>query len=140
MVPTIVSLAALGSCAPSGPGLSGLWQLSWQGRIGTERASVALQPSGQVLRGSLRSAWGSAPLSGSVHGSELSFTVGFPGPPPYRVLFSGVVRDGQIEGQAQPQDVNGHAFAGHGGEISSHYYTWTAVRAPPRGSKVGLPE
>jgi hypothetical protein len=49
------------------------------------------------------------------------------------VLFSGVVRDGQIGGQAQPQDVNGHAFAGHGGEVSPQYYTWTAVRAPPTG-------
>jgi hypothetical protein len=133
VVPAVVLLAATASCAGSGPGLAGQWQLSWQGRIGTERASVVLQPSGQVLHGSFRTSQGSAPLSGSAHGSEVSFAVGFPGPPRYRVLFSGVVHDDQIGGQAQPQDVNGHAFAGHGGEISPEYYRWTAVRAAPKG-------
>jgi hypothetical protein len=133
MIPAIVSLAAMGSCARLGAGLAGQWQLSWQGRIGTEQATVELHPSGQLLRGSFRSSRGSAPLSGAVHGSEVWFAVGFPGPPPYRVLFSGVVHDGQIGGQAQPQDVNGQGFAGHGGEISPQYYTWTAVRAQPKG-------
>jgi hypothetical protein len=133
LVPATLLLAATGSCARPGPGLEGPWQLSWQGRIGTEQATVELQPSGQVLLGSFRTSRGSAPLSGSVHGSEVSFAVGFPGPPPYRVLFSGVVHEDRIGGQAQPQDVNGRAFAGHGGEVSPQYYTWTAVRAAPRG-------
>jgi hypothetical protein len=133
MVPAVVLVAATGSCARSSPGLAGQWQLSWQGRIGTEQATVVLQPSGPLLHGSFRTSRVSAPLSGSVHGSEVSFAVGFPGPPPYRVLFSGVVHEDQIGGQAQPQDVNGQGFAGHGGEISPKYYTWTAVRAVPKG-------
>jgi hypothetical protein len=132
VVAAIVSVAVTGGCARSGSGLAGQWQLSWQGRIGTEQATVVLQTSGQVLQGSFRTSRGSVPLSGSVHGSEVSFAVGFPGPPPYRVLFSGVLHDGRIGGQAQPQDVNGRAFAGHGGEISPEYYTWTAVRAVPK--------
>jgi hypothetical protein len=127
----VVLLAATGGCARSASGLAGQWQLSWQGRIGTEQATVLLQPSGQVLNGSFRTARGSAPLSGSVHGAEVSFAVEFPGPPAYRVLFSGALRGNQIAGQAQPQDVKGRAFAGHGGEVSQQYYTWTAVRVAP---------
>ena len=124
-------LAAALGCVRSEPGLAGQWQVSWQGRIGTEQARISLQPTGQLLNGSLRTSRGSAPLSGSVHGPELSFAVAFPGPPPYRILFSGVAQGNQIAGQAQPQDVNGRVFAGHGGEVSQHYYTWTAVRTSP---------
>jgi hypothetical protein len=121
-------LGAAIACAPSVPGLAGQWQLSWQGRLGTETATVLLQPSGELLNGSFRTARGSAPLSGSVHGSAVSFAVAFPGPPPYRIVFSGVAKGDQIGGQAQPQDLNGFAFAGHGGEVSPQYYRWTAVR------------
>jgi hypothetical protein len=37
----------------------------------------------------------------------------------------------RIGGQAQAQDLNGRSFAGHGGEVSQQYYTWTAVRMAP---------
>jgi hypothetical protein len=131
MIAAMVLLAATGSCAR--PGLAGPWQISWQGRIGTEQATVDLRPSGQLLQGSFRTSRGSSPLAGTVRGSEISFSVAFPGPPPYRVLFSGVVHEDRIGGQAQPQDVNGRAFAGHGGEISPLYYSWTAARAAPKG-------
>ncbi|HEX2791669.1 MAG TPA: hypothetical protein VHN17_14665 [Steroidobacteraceae bacterium] len=124
-------LAALAGCARPEHGVAGRWLLSWRGRIGTEQATVLLQPSGQVLDGSFGSARGSLPLSGSVHGPELSFTVIFPGPPPYRILFSGVARGDRIEGEAQPQDTNGRTFAGHGGEVARDYYTWSATRVAP---------
>jgi len=126
-----VLLAAALGCTRSAPDVAGQWQLSWHGRIGTEEATVALRPSGQRLTGSFRTARGSAPLSGSLAGPKLSFTVNFPGPPPYRILFTGVAQDNQIGGQAQPQDVTGRAFAGHGGEVSRDYYSWSAVRAVP---------
>jgi hypothetical protein len=121
----------LAGCAHPNHGIEGQWRLSWRGRIGTEQATVLLQPSGQVLTGSFGSAHGSLPLSGSVHGAELSFTVDFPGPPPYRIVFSGVAQGDRIEGHAQPQDTRGAVFAGHGGEISRDYYTWTALRTAP---------
>jgi hypothetical protein len=124
-------LAAVSGCARPQAGLAGQWQLSWQGRIGTEQATLLLQPAGDTLSGSFRNTRGSAALSGSVHGPKLSFTVEFPGPPAYRIVFSGVAQGSQIRGEAQPQDVDGHAFAGHGGEIARDYYSWTATRAPP---------
>jgi hypothetical protein len=130
MAAVAVLLTAAG-CARSGPELAGQWQLAWQGRIGTEHATVVLQARGQVLNGSFRTAQTSVPLSGSVHGRELSFEVALTGPPPYRVRFSGTAQGDRIDGQALPQDVDGRAFAGHGGEVSQHYYTWTAVRVAP---------
>jgi hypothetical protein len=124
-------LAAMAGCARPQHGVAGQWQVSWQGRIGTEQATVLLRPKGQLLNGSFASARGGLPLSGSVHGPELSFTVDFPGPPAYRILFSGVARGDRIEGEAQPQDANGHSFAGHGGEVARDYYTWSATRVAP---------
>ncbi len=124
-------LAALAGCAAPQHGVEGRWQLSWHGRIGTEQAIVVLQPHGQTVSGSFDGARGSMPLSGSVQGSRLWFTVDFPGPPAYRILFSGVVQADRIEGKAQPQGVDGGAFAGHGGEVAPDYYRWSATRMTP---------
>jgi hypothetical protein len=124
-------LAALAGCAHPDPGPAGQWQLSWQGRIGSEQATVVLQPNGHALSGSFRTPRATAPLSGSVQGSRLSFAVDFPGPPAYRILFSGLAHGDRIEGEALPQDVNGRAFAGHGGEVAREYYTWSATRLAP---------
>jgi len=127
----LVTLVALAGCAAPEHGVAGRWQLSWRGRIGTEQAIVALQPHGQALSGSFNGAQGSLPLSGSLQRATLSFTVDFPGPPAYRILFSGVVQADRIEGNAQPQGVDGRAFAGHGGEVAPDYYSWSATRIPP---------
>jgi hypothetical protein len=131
-------LAAMAGCGRPDSGLAGQWQLSWQGRIGTEQASVVLQPDGQALSGSFRTARVTAPLSGSVQGPKLSFAVDFPGPPAYCILFSGLAHGNQIEGEAQPQDRNGRAFAGHGGEIARDYYTWSATRVAPQPARGDL--
>jgi hypothetical protein len=121
-------LAAMAGCSARQPGLAGQWRLSWEGRIGTEQATLLLQPAGRLLNGSLRTPRGSAVLAGSLDGSRLSFTVDFPGPPAYRIRFSGVAQGDQIQGEAQPQDAGGRAFAGHGGEVARDYYRWSAVR------------
>ena len=130
-VATVAVLLTAAGCARSGSELAGQWRLTWQGRIGAEHATFLLQPRGEVLNGSFRTAQSSVPLSGSVHGQELSFDVALAGPPPYRVRFSGTAQGNRIGGQAQPQDLDGRAFAGHGGEVSQQYYTWTAVRLAP---------
>jgi hypothetical protein len=128
---SIAVLAALAGCTPREQGLAGRWQLSWRGRIGTEQAVVVLRPSGQALSGSFTGAQGSLALSGSLSGARLSFTVDFPGPPSYRILFSGVAQADRLDGKAQPEGVNGGAFAGHGGEVAPDYYTWSATRLAP---------
>jgi hypothetical protein len=128
---SIAVLAALAGCAPREHGVVGRWQLSWRGRIGTEQAIVVLRPIGQALTGSFSGAQGSLPLSGSLDGARLSFTVDFPGPPSYRILFSGVAQADRLEGKAQPEGATGAAFAGHGGEVAPDYYTWSATRMAP---------
>jgi hypothetical protein len=126
--PLAAVLAATAGCSGRQPGLAGEWQLSWQGRIGTEQAALLLQPRGRVLNGSVRTPRGSVPLAGSLDGSRLSFSVDFPGPPAYRIRFTGVAQGDQIQGEAQPQDAGGRAFAGHGGEVVRDYYRWSAQR------------
>jgi hypothetical protein len=125
------ALAALAGCARPDPAPAGQWQLSWRGRIGTEQARLVLQSHGQQVTGSFNTPRGGAPLSGSLHEQSLAFTVDFPGPPSYRILFTGLVHGSRIEGEAQPQVGGGRAFAGHGGEVSPDYYRWSATRITP---------
>jgi hypothetical protein len=120
-------LAASGCARPTGA-LSGRWQLTWQGRIGAQRGTLSLQQHGSALSGTLRGASGAVPLSGSVNGARVWFAVSMAGPPPYGVAFAGSVQGGWMRGQAQPLDVQGRVFAGHAGEVSSQYYSWTAQR------------
>jgi hypothetical protein len=127
----LLALAALAGCADAEHGVAGRWQLSWCGRIGTEHALVVLHSHGQALSGSFNGAQGSLALAGSQQCAGVSFSVDFPGPPAYRILFSGVVQADRIEGNAQPQDVDGRAFAGHGGEVAPDYYSWSATRITP---------
>jgi hypothetical protein len=127
----LAALAALACCADPEHGVAGRWQLSWRGRIGTEHALLVLRSHGQALSGSFNGAQGSLALSGSLQGAGVSFTVDFPGPPAYRILFSGVAQADWIEGKAQPQGVDGRAFAGHGGEVAPDYYSWSATRITP---------
>ena len=71
------------------------------------------------------------PLSGSVAGPKLSFAVDFSGAAGLSNAVLGLAHGNQIEGQAQPQDLNGRAFAGHGGEVRATITAWSAVRVAP---------
>jgi hypothetical protein len=127
----LAALAALAGCPRPDGGVAGQWRLSWEGRIGTERATLLLLPDGSQLHGSFRTERAGMMLSGTVQSTRISFTVDFPGPPPYRILFSGVVHGDRIDGEAQAQDTGGRGFAGHGGEVAADYYHWSATRVTP---------
>jgi len=55
--------------------LAGAWQLSWQGRGGSQQATVQIQQDGSTLSGTSQDSRGSSQLTGSVQGSNVSFSV-----------------------------------------------------------------
>ena len=118
--------------------VAGKWQVSWQGRLGTEQCTLQFQQDGTKLTGTLQDQRGLAPLSGTVDDKQVSFEVKFQGPRPFTTRFTGVVDAAKIEGTSQAVGVGGSgAYMGHAGEVVQPEHPWTAKRIanpPPQAS------
>jgi hypothetical protein len=111
--------------------VAGTWQVSWQVRLGTARASLQLKQDGSKLSGTFQEMGVSSRLSGSIQGKSISFDVEFPGPRPYTIEFTGTVDGEKISGKSRAKDVEGAgAYLGHGGEVVQPDHPWTASRSP----------
>jgi hypothetical protein len=104
----------------------GAWQVSWQGRDGSQQATMQIQQDGSKLSGTFQGARGSSPLSGSVDGNNISFNVQMQGRRGAMTLaFTGTVDGNKMSGTFQPQGGGGE-HGGHGGGGGGH--SWSAVR------------
>jgi hypothetical protein len=110
--------------------VSGKWQVSWQGRLGTEQCALQLQrDSSNKLSGTLQDQRGSSSLSGMIDGKKISFEVQFQGPRPFTARFTGTVDSDRIEGTSQAIGVGGAgAYLGHAGEVVQPEHPWIAKR------------
>jgi hypothetical protein len=118
--------------------VSGKWQVSWQGRLGTEQCTLQIQQDRANLTGTLQDQRGLSPLSGTVDDKQISFEVTFQGPRPFTTQFKGAVDGAKIEGTSQAVGVAGSgAYLGHAGEVVQPEHPWTAKRIatpPPQAS------
>ena len=110
--------------------VSGKWQVSWQGRLGTEQCIVQMQQdSTNKLKGTLQDQRGIASLTGTIDGKNVTFDVQFQGPRPFTTRFTGTADGDKMEGKSQATNVGGSgAFLGHGGEVVQPEHPWTAKR------------
>lgn len=110
--------------------VSGKWQVSWQGRLGTEQCIVQMQQdSANKLKGTLQDQRGIASLTGTIDGKNVTFDVQFQGPRPFTTRFTGTADGDKMEGKSQATNVGGSgAFLGHGGEVVQPEHPWTAKR------------
>jgi hypothetical protein len=116
--------------------VAGNWQVSWQGRLGTEECALHLQQDGAKLTGTFQDLRGVMPLSGTVDEKKLSFEVQFMGARPFTTRFTGTVDGDKIEGTSQAVGVNGGgAFLGHAGEVVHPEHPWTAARVANQPSQ-----
>jgi hypothetical protein len=110
--------------------VTGDWQVSWQGRLGTEQCLLHLQSDGGRLTGTLHDLRGVWPVSGTVDANRISFDVRFQGPRPFTTRFSGTAEGGELKGTSQAVGVGGPgAYLGHAGEVVQPEHPWTAKRA-----------
>ncbi|HEY6301659.1 MAG TPA: hypothetical protein VIX14_01220 [Terriglobales bacterium] len=117
-----------------GADVSGDWQVSWRGRLGTEPGTLHLQQDGTRLSGTFKDVHGLSPLLGTVDQNQISFDVQFQGPHPFTTRFTGNANGNKIEGISEAIGVaGGGAYLGHGGEIVHPEHPWTAHRVanPP---------
>lgn len=107
--------------------IAGAWQISWQGRGGSQQATIQVQQDGSKLSGTFQDENGSSQLSGSIAGNKVSFSVQIQGRP-MTVAFTGTVDGDKMSGTLQPQ-----GGGGGGGGRGSHAggqvnHSWTGVR------------
>jgi len=96
--------------------IGGAWQLSWQGRDGSQQATIQIQQDGAKLSGTFQGPRGSSALTGSVSGNNVSFSVQMQGRRTITLAFTGTIDGDKMSGTLQPQ--------GGGRENRS----WSAVR------------
>ena len=127
----LVLTACLMAGAPEN--VTGTWQMSWQVRLGTARATVQLKQDGSKLSGTFQEMGVSSRLSGTIQGKNISFDVDFPGPRPYTIEFIGNIDGEKMNGKSRARNVEGAgAYLGHGGEVVLPDHPWTASRPPER--------
>lgn len=107
--------------------IGGAWQVSWQGRGGTQQGTMQIQQDGSKLSGTFEDASGSSSVTGSVSGKNISFNVQIQGRP-MTLAFTGTLNGDKMSGTFQPQggSSGGGGRRGRGGAQGS--YTWTGVR------------
>jgi hypothetical protein len=112
--------------------IGGSWQLSWQGREGSQQATVQIQQDGSKLNGTFQGSSGSSQLTGGVQGNNVSFSVQVQGRRTITLGFTGRVDGDKMTGTLQPQGGRG----GHGGGS----YSWSGVRQQGNSGGRSQPE
>lgn len=70
----VFSVAGYG--APQAAKVAGKWEMSWEGRNGTQASTVTFEQDGEKLKGTMVGQQGrETPLEGSIKGKEINFTV-----------------------------------------------------------------
>jgi hypothetical protein len=116
--------------------IGGAWQLSWQGRGGSQQATVQIQQDGSKLSGTFQQSAGSSPLTGSVDGNNVSFSVQMQGRRTITLAFTGSINGDKMSGTLQPQG-GGGGRGGRGGGQENH--SWSAVRQQGNSGRHGDP-
>jgi hypothetical protein len=107
--------------------IGGAWQISWQARTGSQQATMQIQQDGSKLSGTFQDAGGSSPVTGSIAGNSVSFSVQVQGRP-MTLAFTGTIDGDNMSGTFQPQGEGGGGGGrgGRGGGQGSH--TWSGIR------------
>jgi uncharacterized protein YndB with AHSA1/START domain len=104
--------------------VGGAWQISWQGRNGSQQATMQIQQDGSKLSGTFQDAGGSSSVTGSIAGKNVSFSVQIQ-ERPVALAFTGTIDGDKMSGTFQPQG-GGGGRGGRGGGQGNH--TWSGVR------------
>jgi hypothetical protein len=108
--------------------IGGAWQVSWQGRNGTQQATMQIQQDGSKLSGTFQDSGGSSPVTGSLAGNNVSFSVQIQGRP-MTLAFTGTIDGDKMSGTFQPQG-GGSGGGGRGGRGGGGQgnHSWTGAR------------
>lgn len=112
--------------------VAGTWQISWQGRNGTQQGTLQLQEDGSNLSGTFKGPRGSTSLTGSLQGNNISFNVQMQARRTITISFTGSVESDKMSGSLQMQ--GGRRRGGNG-----QSRTWSATRQAASANQSGTP-
>jgi hypothetical protein len=107
------------------PNIGGAWQISWEGRGGSQQATIQIQQDGSKLSGTFQGSQGSTPLNGSVAGNNISFSVQVQRRRTMTLIFTGTIDGDKMSGTFQPQGGGGGR---QGGGVGQGNPSWSGVR------------
>ena len=107
--------------------IGGAWQISWQGRGGSQQATMQIEQDGTKLSGKFQDSGGSSPVTGNIAGNNVFFSVQVQGRP-MTLAFTGTIDGDKMSGTFQPQGGSGGGGGrgGRGGGQGNH--TWSGAR------------
>ena len=117
--------------------IGGAWQLSWQGRDGSQQATIDIQQDGSKLSGTFQGPRGSSALTGSVDGSHVSFSVQMQGRRNITLAFTGTIDGEKMSGTLQTQGGGGGGREGKGNGQANH--SWSAIRQQGKSGRQNEP-
>jgi hypothetical protein len=109
--------------------VAGNWQIQWEARLGTEKATVRFRQDGTKLTGVFHGQLGSPTVSGTVQGKNVRFTLEFTGKYPFRLTFTGPVEGDTMSGKFGVGGVE-TGYDPHGENARPTDYSWKASRIP----------
>jgi hypothetical protein len=109
--------------------VSGVWNISWQARMGMERGTIHIEQKGSHLTGTYQGHGKPASLSGNFEDGNVSFNLDFQASPPYTIVFTGAVEGEKMTGKFELQGFK-DPYDQHGENVQSIDYSWTASRVP----------
>jgi hypothetical protein len=105
--------------------IGGAWQITWQSRSGSQQATMQIQQDGSKVSGTFQDPSGSSPVTGSIAGNNVSFSMQIQGRP-MTLAFTGTVDGDKMSGTFQPQGGSGARGGRGGGGQGNH--SWSGVR------------
>ena len=107
--------------------IGGAWQISWQGRGGSQQAKMQIEQDGTKLSGTFQDSGGSSSVTGNIAGNNVFFSVQVQGRP-LTLAFTGTIEGDKMSGTFQPQGGSGGGGGrgGRGGGEGNH--TWSGAR------------
>jgi hypothetical protein len=107
--------------------VSGMWQISWEARLGTEKDTIQLEQADSKLTGNFQGRFGTPKVSGSVDGKNILLRLDFPAKQPYSLVFTGLIDGDKMSGKFEIPGVD-KPYDFHGENVRPSNYTWQAVR------------
>jgi len=74
-VAAVLAFVAAGTAQEKPANVAGKWEMSWEGRQGTQTSTLTLEQDGANLKGTMSGRRGDTPVTGTVKGKEITLTV-----------------------------------------------------------------
>ena len=74
-VAAVLAFVAVGMAQEKPASVAGKWEMSWEGRLGTQTSTLTLEQNGADLKGTMTGRRGDTPVTGTVKGKNVTLVV-----------------------------------------------------------------